>query len=175
MASTPTRPINLARQLVAIRLALPAARGKIDGGQLDCVMPIQPSPASQTYRVRLHYKHWQPPSVHVIEPRLAVHPGSNVLPHVYPGNELCLYYPGEWQHDMLLAATIFPWSAEWLLHYEIWLTTRQWTGGGRHPPRRRTTPPPRRRSRQTAQLAEWSECVFAHRDGGDSTARYGRS
>ena len=37
------------------------------------------------------------------------------------------------QHNMLLATTIFPWTAEWLLHYEIWLATGEWTGGGYHP------------------------------------------
>ena len=57
---------------------------------------------------------------------------ADYLPHTYPGNELCLFYPGEWQHDRFLAVTIVPWTAEWLLHYEIWLATGEWTGGGRH-------------------------------------------
>jgi hypothetical protein len=53
MASTPTRAINQARQLIAIRSVLPAATGNIRRGILDCVMPMQPSPASQTYTVHL--------------------------------------------------------------------------------------------------------------------------
>ncbi|ARV80824.1 hypothetical protein MYCOZU1_01146 [Mycobacterium intracellulare subsp. chimaera] len=135
MASTPTRAINLAQHLVAVRLAIPDARGRIKRGQLDCIVPIQPTPASQTYSARMQYTHWTPPHVHIVEPTLALHPGATHLPHVYSGNELCLYFPGEWQHGMLLATTIVPWTAEWLLHYEIWLATGEWTGGGYHPTR----------------------------------------
>jgi hypothetical protein len=146
MASTPTRAINLARQLVAIRSAIPDARGKINRGQLDCVVPIQPSIASETYRARIQYRHRKPPHVHIVQPALELHPDRGHLPHVYPGNELCLFYPGEWQHNMLLATTILPWTAEWLLHYEIWLITGEWTGGGYHPPRPGRTLRSRRRS-----------------------------
>jgi hypothetical protein len=135
MASTPTRAIDLARHLVAIRSAIPNARGKINRGQLDCVVPIQPSIGSGTYSARIQYGHWKPPRVHIVEPSLALHPDATHLPHIYPGNELCLFYPGEWQHNMLLATTIVPWTAEWLLHYEIWLATGEWTGGGYHPTR----------------------------------------
>ncbi|KAA0093639.1 hypothetical protein CIW49_26690 [Mycolicibacterium sp. P1-18] len=135
MASTPARAIDLARQLVAIRTAIPAARGRINRGQLDCVVPIQPGVGSETYSARIQYRHWKPPRVHVVEPTLALHPGETGLPHVYPGDRLCLYYPGEWQHTMLLSRTILPWTAEWLLHYEIWLATGEWTGGGYHPAR----------------------------------------
>jgi hypothetical protein len=34
---------------------------------------------------------------------------------------------------MLLGDTILPWTAEWLLHYEIWRATEKWMGGGIHP------------------------------------------
>jgi hypothetical protein len=129
MASTPTRAINPARQLTAIRAVLPAATGTIRSGKLDCVMPIQPSPASQTYTVRLRYQNKRRPQITVSDPQLT-RPDAPDLPHVYPGDELCLYYPGEWRHDMLLATTILPWTAEWLMHYELWLITGRWTGGG---------------------------------------------
>lgn len=68
------------------------------------------------------------------DPTDALHPGTLTLPHIYPGNELCLYYPGEWHDDMLLATTVIPWTAEWLMHYELWLVTGHWSGGG-HTPR----------------------------------------
>jgi hypothetical protein len=85
-------------------------------------MRLQPTPASRTYTVRLVYRHGRRPRVTVSDPPLALHPGAKALPHVYPGDELCLYYPGQWNHDMLLAATILPWTTEWLIHYELWLT-----------------------------------------------------
>lgn len=31
---------------------------------------------------------------------------------------------------MNVALTIIPWTAEWLLHYEIWQVTDTWRGGG---------------------------------------------
>jgi hypothetical protein len=45
---------------------------------------------------------------------------------------LCLYYPGHWKPEMLLSTTIVPWTAEWLMHYELWLATGHWAGGGSH-------------------------------------------
>jgi hypothetical protein len=41
-----------------------------------------------------------------------------------------LCHLGEWRDDMLLAATILTWIAEWLMHYEVWFFTAHWTGGG---------------------------------------------
>ncbi len=137
MASIPFRAINLARHFVAIQSAIPAAHGKIERGLLDCVVPIQPCITSETYSARIRYRHSEPPHVHILEPTLMLRDDADHLPHTYPGNELCLFYPGEWQHDRFLAVTIVPWTAEWLLHYEIWLATGEWTGGGRHPARSR--------------------------------------
>jgi hypothetical protein len=88
---------------------------------------LQPSPASQTYTVCMRYQ--DRPQITVIDPQLT-RPDAQDSPHVYPGDELCLYYPGEWRHDMLLATTILPWTAKWLMHYELWLITGRWTGGG---------------------------------------------
>lgn len=136
MAITPTRAINLAQQLTAIKSALPAASGTIKRGQLDCSLPMQPCPASPTYVARLLYRHRCKPRVTVTEPDLTLHTDARVLPHVYSGDELCLCYPNEWRDDMLLATTIVPWAAEWLMHYELWLITRRWAGGGHDAPSR---------------------------------------
>jgi hypothetical protein len=35
----------------------------------------------------------------------------------------------------LVALTIIPWAAQWLVCYEIWHATGQWVGGGAHPER----------------------------------------
>jgi hypothetical protein len=130
MASTPARAVNLARQLAAIAVVLPDARGTIRRGELTCVVQLQPTPASPTNNVRLAYRHGRHPEVTVTEPPLDLHPRATKLPHVYDGDVLCLYYPGEWSEDMLLAHTVLPWTTEWLLHYELWLITEMWTGGG---------------------------------------------
>lgn len=86
-------------------------------------MRVQPSPASRRYTVGLTYRHGTRPDVTVIEPTLELHHRAVALPHVYPGGRLCLYYPGRWNHNKLLAYTVVPWISEWLLHYELWLIT----------------------------------------------------
>ncbi|ASL09434.1 hypothetical protein [Mycobacterium intracellulare] len=93
-------------------------------------MSIRPSPVSQVYTVRILQQHGGRPQVTVIDPPLQLYPGATSLPHVYPDDELCLYYPGQWKPKMLLSTTIVPWTAEWLMHYELWLATGQWSGGG---------------------------------------------
>jgi hypothetical protein len=93
---------------------------------------LQPTPLSQEYTIRLRYRLNKRPEVHVIDPVLKVPEGENLL-HVFSGDELCLYFYGEWQPDMNIAETIIPWVSEWLLHYEIWLATGEWQGGGIHP------------------------------------------
>jgi hypothetical protein len=55
------------------------------------------------------------------------------LPHVFGGEDLCLYYEGEWTSEMALVETIVPWASEWLVHYELWLITGEWGGGGHQP------------------------------------------
>lgn len=90
---------------------------------------LTPSATSPTYTVRLTFGPEGRPSVHVLDPPLD--PGHRErLPHVYAGDELCLYMPGEWDRCSLLATTVIPWVAEWLFHYELWKVTDSWTGGG---------------------------------------------
>lgn len=83
--------------------------------------------------------HLRRPEVVVLDPPLDV-PEGRSLPHVFPGDRLCLHYPGEWDDSMLVATTIVPWASEWLLHYEIWKSTGEWHGGGHEPPKPENLP-----------------------------------
>lgn len=130
MATTPIRAVNLTKQLLAITRVLPSAKGRVRHGELVCTLLVQPCPVSRKYTIRLAYRHSTRPCVTVTDPALELHPRASTLPHVYPGDQLCLYYPGEWNHSMLLAYTVVPWISEWLLHYELWLITGEWAGGG---------------------------------------------
>ena len=65
----------------------------------------------------------------VLDPPPIVIAEDEELPHVFPGNELCLHYPGEW-NGQRIDETVLPWIAEWLLHYELWRATGYWHGGG---------------------------------------------
>lgn len=81
--------------------------------------------------------------VRLVEPVLQVrHPETGArVPHVYwdsaapAQSRLCLYDPvaGDWSRSDFIAETIVPWACDWLVCYEGWLATGEWTGGGRHP------------------------------------------
>ena len=38
----------------------------------------------------------------------------------------------EWNERKMIAKTIIPWTSEWLMHYEYWVTAGVWNGGGIH-------------------------------------------
>lgn len=40
----------------------------------------------------------------------------------------------EWHDGLVIADTILPWTAEYLLHYEYSQATGRWHGGGHEPP-----------------------------------------
>ncbi|WP_176968657.1 hypothetical protein [Amycolatopsis xylanica] len=96
-------------------------------------MELQPTPVSRHYTVKIAHQPPFDPDVEVLAPILRLHRDAKGLPHVYPGNRLCLYEPGEWKSNMLLASTVLPWAIEWLYYYEIWLAIGEWTGGGDWP------------------------------------------
>lgn len=98
-------------------------------GMLSWTGRLQPTSFSPAYTVSLRYRMRVNPVVLVVDPPLD--PGHRIaLPHVYSGNELCLFSRGDWRSSMSLAETIIPWISEWLCHYELWKATDRWTGGG---------------------------------------------
>lgn len=109
-------------------------------------------PLSQAYKLRVSYVLRESiagvklihhmPAIWLIEPRLQLYspyaPGQ-LVPHIYPCFEqldqsrLCVFDPAtdEWTCDKAIADTIIPWAIDWLVCYEGWLATGEWTGGGR--------------------------------------------
>ena len=71
--ATSVRARNLGLQLASIRHAFPAAVGRVRRGELVCTVPLQPTPASRTYTVRLTHRHGAPPTGrrHRAEARIA--------------------------------------------------------------------------------------------------------
>jgi hypothetical protein len=80
------------------------------------------------------------PYVVLLDPPLRPREGGtfNQIPHLLFDREnpdrsgLCLFDPdgGEWSNRELIANTTIPWTAEWLLYYELWHLTGAWRGGG---------------------------------------------
>lgn len=126
------RTLNLAVQAGQFQKHFPASSVSIRKSELMWYGTLMPSPLSATYKIRVRYKLRKRPNVEVLEPKLEKRDGKKP-PHLFPGDRLCLYLADEWHSSMLLVDTIVPWTAEWLVHYEIWLATGEWCGGGVHP------------------------------------------
>lgn len=117
----------------------PALPSRIEGGLLVVSGVVQPTRITHEYRIRLTYKDYGVPKVYVLSPKLERRPQEpeTPIPHTYefstPGKEYpCVYYwkGGEWTPDMMLATSVMPWLLSWLLDYELWYATGEWTGGG---------------------------------------------
>lgn len=136
MARPPRRSLlTVTQQAVMLRRHFPEhPRPLVRRNRLVWIVALQPTPLSVTYRVRIEYVLGDRPHVTVIDPQLE-RPRGEPLPHVFPHDELCLYFREFDGRTDLIAKTIVPWASEWLYFYEVWLTTGEWHGGGVHPPR----------------------------------------
>jgi hypothetical protein len=115
-------------------------------------------PANKVYRIRIVYfsmrffDGWtlENPyvSVYVVDPPVGAEE-ERLLPHIYWNKRhpewptLCLYDPKEmlWTPELSIAATIIPWTSEWLLFFEYWQISGEFRGPGRHPDRSPITCP----------------------------------
>jgi len=127
------KPLTVTQQRYFLTTTFSHFRAETTWNELRCVGEIRPSPLSDTYTIQITYKVPGHPKVHVISPQLRLAPGYDRLPHVFSGNELCLYLAGEWRADMRISDFIIPWISLWLRFYEFWLATGSWEGGGTHP------------------------------------------
>jgi hypothetical protein len=126
--------LSVPQQAYLVRQVVPHVDCRIRRDRLVCRPILQPTELSCAYTVQIAYRHGDRPITHVRNPALRPRPDTSGLPHVYTGDELCLYLPGEWNPSMPIAYTILPWASEWLFHYELWLATGDWSGGGHEPP-----------------------------------------
>jgi hypothetical protein len=130
------RPVDHA---FALRARFPDSSAQVKPTRLVWRGQLQPTPLSRTYRIEVSYLAGGIPTVRVIDPPLETRPDES-LPHVYGNGTLCLHLDGEWTPTMLIVDTTLPWTAEWLINYEIWKATGVWHGGGEWPPRRTQQP-----------------------------------
>ena len=134
MPRIPSRKFNVAVHAVGLRNDFPDSVVELGRGRICWTGYLQPTPLSERYRVKIEYSGQTRPVVNVISPKLVIPDGKVRLPHVFSDSkDLCLHYSGEWEPGMSIAATIVPWTSEWLLHYEIWRVTGTWAGGGHEP------------------------------------------
>lgn len=100
---------------------------------------VQPTSWCPIYRVQIVYSpscRGRPGTVRVtiVDPQLPVSDDQLGRVHLYRDRSLCLYNPNrrEWNAGMSVAATIVPWTSEWVYFFEVWRYTGEWLGGGEH-------------------------------------------
>lgn len=129
--------VSLTLQASKLKSYFPNSKSSISLSTLYWKGILQPTFLSSKYLIRVIYKREKHPNVFVLDPNPLVLPiGEKKLMHVYDTDKqhLCLYYKKakEWDKTKFIADTIIPWTSEWLLHYEIWVSTGVWHGGGIH-------------------------------------------
>nr|WP_143545509.1 hypothetical protein [Rhodococcus sp. 15-1154-1] len=129
MAKPRGRQLTVAHQAGRLKQQFQDEPGPIvKKGELVWSVTLQPTPISVHYKVGVRYRHRQRPTVKVLHPTLDTRP-NEPLPHIFPRNELCLYYKDEFiGTEHFIADTIIPWASEWLYFYEQWMSTGAWFG-----------------------------------------------
>ena len=129
MARPHGRQLNVTQQAVRLKRQFPDEQTPaVKANKLVWTVTLQPTPMSVRYTVQIRYQHRRRPKVTVLTPALDPRPDAPG-PHVYPGNELCLYYYDEFVGtENFIADTIVPWTSEWLYFYETWMSTGAWLG-----------------------------------------------
>lgn len=133
------RTLSLAAQLLGLKRLFPSSAGVIKNGVLKWSYDFfQASPLSGVYKIEIEGKLGIRPSVWLSGGAIKQ---SNAIdaPHKYrvnnamPKIEVCLD-KGDWKSDQLYTNTYVFWAMEWIVHFEIWCATGEWTGGGIHSP-----------------------------------------
>lgn len=131
--------VPISQQIIAMKNTFPDFKEEWDKNTVIWTGYLKPTALSKNYTVRIAYSlNMIQPQVTVLSPKL-IKRGEKSIPHVYPGNKLCLFRPKrkEWTKEMLISETIVPWASLWLYYYELWHATGDWLGGGEHPATKR--------------------------------------
>ena len=128
------RIYGLPEQAARVCLVCPDFKYSIRKGELVGKGSMQPTPACCCYRFRLRYRIAENPKVWILDPALRCRNDQSKIPHTYREDEPCVFRPGvDWSDEKILASTVIPWLAMWLMYYEFWHATGEWLGGGEHP------------------------------------------
>jgi hypothetical protein len=131
-----SRDISIAQQVGAMKREYPSFVTQFVGGNAMRVEgAIRPTSRSIPYQFVLTYNLAEKPKTKIVSPRLEKNFRGDEIPHLYPGEYLCLYRPKYWEFRKtdLLTDTIIHWTSLWLYFYEQWHVTGEWLGGGEHP------------------------------------------
>ena len=129
------RPLTIANQMLRIQQLY---SGIIEAftvakSELICVIRLQPSEHSDTYRIKIQYKISDvSPKAWLLSPEMKTYEGKHPH-HVYGRDEhghyqLCVHYYRDksWNQQMFIAESFILWVCTWLSTYEYWLITGEW-------------------------------------------------
>ena len=113
-------------QKLLVEKMFPAFQCSLRRGVLECMGVIQPSDESEHYTIQIRTAEWSAPKVRILKPRITPRPAI----HMYRDGTLCLYHPPTqpWSGANDMHKTIIPWTAEWLVYYELYLSEGKWLG-----------------------------------------------
>jgi hypothetical protein len=115
-----------AMQILHINKYFPFLKCSLKNSHLRCVGKIRPNDGCDEYKIRIEYPKRSIPKVYIDSPKII--PSSAI--HTYDDGRLCLYYPKDnpWSGTNHLHETIIPWTAEWLVYYELFKIHGIWYG-----------------------------------------------
>jgi len=120
--------LHLVRQRVLVERHFPcfSCSLQVRQGVLECIGEVQPCPDCDTYQIRVSLPKGGIPRVKIVSPHIP--PISSI--HIYSNGSLCLYDYREqpWMFDDDLHEKIIPWTAEWLVYYELFKLEGKWLG-----------------------------------------------
>ncbi|WP_243297749.1 hypothetical protein [Bacillus litorisediminis] len=126
--------LSLSKQVIAMEKIFPDFKVTWKRNTVIWIGKLKPTEMSANYTVQVTYSlDMNQPEVIILSPKLQKR-GDEKIPHIYPGEKLCLFRPRkkEWTKEMFVADTIVPWTSLWLYYYEMWHATGEWLGGGEH-------------------------------------------
>lgn len=126
------KSLTLAQQRIGVSSHFPGFRYSGNHKVGIWTGSLRPGDECDTYKVKIEYKPGSRPKLTVLSPKLYKRADQSRIPHVYPGDHPCVYFPktGEWHSGRPIGNTIIPWLAVWLYYYEVWFVTGDWLGGG---------------------------------------------
>lgn len=113
-------------QKIYMQKHFPCFQCTLKKGVMICSGTIVPSDHCDEYSIALSFRHGGVPKVRIKNPQ--IEPSPKI--HMYTDGALCLYdYREEpWTNKDNIHETIIPWTAEWLVFYEIYKDTGVWLG-----------------------------------------------
>lgn len=94
-----------------------------------CELFVRPTHYTEEYLLCINYEKGYAPRIWIINPEMHITDRYR-LPHVFPGNRLCLYHSRDWRWIATcdIRKTLIVWSMMWIVNYEYYKINSTWIG-----------------------------------------------